>query len=106
MAPSQEPQSERIVLNDAAIWPTIAETSRRQQLCDWLTANGIDYREVAVPDPLTVETLPNGQRIIRYTIYLRTADGHRYTDPDQDNQTAREERTTPLVVEPPAGERQ
>ncbi|MFI1161420.1 hypothetical protein [Streptomyces sioyaensis] len=97
---------ERIVLNDADIWPTIAETPRRQQLCDWLTANGIDYREVAVPDPLTVETLPTGQRVIRHTVYLRDADGSRYTDPDDRNQAAREERTTRLIVEPPADEQQ
>ncbi|PBC72304.1 MULTISPECIES: hypothetical protein [unclassified Streptomyces] len=106
MAPSPEPQPDRIVLNDATIWPTIAETPRRQQLCDWLTANGIDYQNVAVPDPLTVETVPDGQRIIRHTVYLLTDDGYRYTDPNDPNQAAREERTAPLLVEPPAEEQQ
>ncbi|MEU7435669.1 hypothetical protein AB0B07_33250 [Streptomyces sioyaensis] len=106
MAPSPEPQPDRIVLNDANIWPTIAGTPRQQQLCDWLTANGIDDNEVTVHDPLTVETLPDGQRIIRHTVYLRDADGHRYVDPNDPNQAAREERTAPLIVEPPAGEQQ
>ncbi|MFF3547106.1 hypothetical protein ACFYXD_35375 [Streptomyces platensis] len=104
MAPSPEPQPERIVLNDADIWPTIAGTPRQQQLCDWLAANGIDYNEVPVQAPLTVETLPGGQRIIRYTVYLRTADGDRYADPNDPDQAAREERTATLLTEPPATE--
>ncbi|MFE7780347.1 hypothetical protein [Streptomyces nigrescens] len=110
MAPSPEPQPERIVLNDADIWPTIAGTPRQQQLCDWLddngiNDNGINDNDVTVHDPLTVETLPDGQRIIRYTVYLRNEDGHRYVDPDDPDQAAREERTVPLVVEPPATEK-
>jgi hypothetical protein len=104
MAPSPEPQPERIVLNDATIWPTIDGTPRQQQLCDWLNANGIDYQNVAVPDPLIVETLPDGQRVIRHTVYLRTADGQRYADPNDRDQAAREERLAPLLAEPPAEE--
>lgn len=94
--------TDRIVLNDADTWPTIAGTPRQQKLCDWLAANGIDYNEVPVDTPLTVETISCAQRIIRYTVYLRTADGHRYVDPNDPNQAACEERTAPLLVEPPA----
>ncbi|MEU8682908.1 hypothetical protein [Streptomyces sp. NPDC048611] len=104
MAPSLKPQPERIVLNDAGIWPTIAGTPRQQHLCDWLAANGIDPNEVPVHSLLAVETLPDERRIIRYAVYLRNEDGHRYVDPDDPNQAAREERTTPLVVEPPTKE--
>lgn len=105
MAPSPESQPERIVLNDAGIWPTIAGTPRQQQLCDWLAANGIDYNDVPVHAPLTVETLPDGQRIIRHTVYLRDEAGYRYVDPNDPDQAAREERTVSLLVEPPATEK-
>lgn len=38
--------------------------------------------------------------MIRYSAFLRTADGHKYRDPVTDG-AAREERVVPLLVEPP-----
>ncbi|MGW7636148.1 hypothetical protein [Streptomyces decoyicus] len=93
---------ERIVLNDAAMWPPARYSDRLQPTRDWLNSHGIDPSEVTTEQPLTVETADDGQRIIRYTVYLCGMDGHRYADPNEPNQAAREERTTPLVTEPPA----
>ncbi|MFI0822250.1 hypothetical protein ACH4TX_42245 [Streptomyces sp. NPDC021098] len=67
-------------------------------LQDWLRANGLDPRDVDRA-PITAEQ-QDGKRVIRYTAFLRDADGYLYRDPVTDR-TAREERTVPLLVEPP-----
>jgi hypothetical protein len=67
-------------------------------LQDWLRANGLDPRDVDRA-PITAEQ-QDGQRVIRYTAFLRDTDGYLYRDPVTDR-AAREERTVPLVVEPP-----
>ncbi|WP_039942950.1 hypothetical protein [Streptomyces himastatinicus] len=67
-------------------------------LQDWLGANGLDPRDVDRA-PITIEQR-DGQRVIRYTAFLRAEDGCKYRDPVTDR-TAREERTVPLLVEPP-----
>lgn len=99
MAPSQH---KPILISDATMWPPLRYTDRLQPIRDWLSNNSIDPSDVAAEQPVTVETLDNGQRIIRYTVYLRDETGHRYADPQMSNQAAREQRTTPLVAEPPA----
>lgn len=97
MAPSRE----SIIISDATMWPPPRYSDRLQPIRDWLSNNGIDPSEVT-EQPVTVETLDNGQRIIRYTVYLRDETGHRYVDPKDRNRAAQEERTTPLAAEPPA----
>lgn len=96
MAPSQR---KPIIISDATMWPPPRYSDRLQPICDWLSNHGIAPNEVA-EQPVTVETI-DGQRIIRYTVYLRNKTGHRYVDPKSKHQAAREERTTPLVTEPP-----
>lgn len=44
---------------------------------------------------------PDQWHHILYSVYLRNADGHKYVNPQNGNEAAREERTTPLLVEPP-----
>ncbi|MGY0065179.1 hypothetical protein ACWY4P_53665 (plasmid) [Streptomyces sp. LZ34] len=79
-------------------WRRILGLGQLPALHDWLRANGVEPRDVDKA-PITVEGR-DGATVIRYTALLRDVDGHRYRDPVTDG-AAREERTTPLVVEPP-----
>jgi hypothetical protein len=79
-------------------WRRILDLGQLPALHDWLRANGLEPRDVDLA-PITLEQ-ENGAAVIRYTAALRDADGHRYRDPVTDG-AAREERTMPLVVEPP-----
>ncbi|MDX3232971.1 hypothetical protein [Streptomyces sp. ME19-01-6] len=81
-------------------WDHILEAGQLPALQDWLRANGVDPRDVDIA-PITIEQHNGGQRVIRYTAALRDAEGHRYRDPATSG-AAREERTVPLLVEPPA----
>jgi hypothetical protein len=99
---------------DADTWPVVACSERLPELRAWLRANGIDPGDVPIDedivieretydvtthdsvDPLTVD----GDRMIRYTAYLRDADGCKYLDEDT-GEAAQEERVVPLVVDPP-----
>ncbi|CAM5503103.1 hypothetical protein SANTM175S_10342 [Streptomyces antimycoticus] len=79
-------------------WRRILDLGQLPALHDWLRANGVEPRDVDKA-PITVEGR-DGQRVIRYTALLRDADGYRYRDPVTGG-AAREERTVPLLVEPP-----
>lgn len=79
-------------------WDRILEGGQLPAFQDWLRANGLDPRAVD-QQPITIEQ-QDGKPVIRYTAYLLTADGRKYRDPATDG-AAREERTVPLVVEPP-----
>ena len=79
-------------------WRRVLDLGQLPALQDWLRANGLDPRCVDKA-PITVEQ-QDGQAVIRHTAFLRDGDGHLYRDPVTDG-TAREERTVPLVVEPP-----
>ncbi|MGW5691512.1 DUF6221 family protein [Streptomyces asiaticus] len=79
-------------------WDRIVATGQVDALQDWLRSNGLEPRDVDLA-PITVEHR-DGAAVIRYTAALRDADGFRYRDPVTDG-AAREERTVPLLVEPP-----
>ncbi|MFD4569371.1 hypothetical protein ACFWOX_34040 [Streptomyces sp. NPDC058467] len=70
-------------------------------VADWLRANGIDPDDVPLEGPIAIERDRLGKWSIRYAALLRNEAGHRYVDPATDD-AAREERTTPLKVDPPA----
>ncbi|MER5559672.1 hypothetical protein ABT071_13810 [Streptomyces sp. NPDC002506] len=46
-------------------------TPEQQTIAAWLTANGIDPRDVPLDSELTTDTGPDGTRTIRYTTYVR-----------------------------------
>jgi len=69
-------------------------------VAEWLRANGIDPSDVPIEGPIAIERDQLGKWSIRYAALLRNEDGHRYVDPATDD-AAREERTTPLKVDPP-----
>jgi len=86
---------------DADTWPVVACSERLPELREWLTANGIDPADVPVHEDITIEPLTlSGDRAIRFTAYLRNADGCKYLD-EATGEAAQEERTVPLVVNPP-----
>ncbi|WP_432589935.1 hypothetical protein ABVG11_34235 [Streptomyces sp. HD1123-B1] len=86
---------------DADTWPLVACGRRLPELRDWLRANGIDPGDVPITQDITIEPLPiGGARVIRYTAYLRNADGRKYLD-EVTGEAAQEERTASLVVDPP-----
>ncbi|MFD8384312.1 hypothetical protein ACFV2X_38320 [Streptomyces sp. NPDC059679] len=80
-------------------WGHLLEAGQLPALQDWLRANGIEPENVDRTEPITIEQR-DGQPVIRCTVFLLTADGHKYRDPVTDG-AAREERTVPLLVEPP-----
>jgi len=65
-------------------------------VADWLRANDIDPNDVPIGGPLAVE----GGRI-HYAALLRNEAGHRYVN-ESTGDAAREERTAPLKIKPPA----
>jgi hypothetical protein len=79
--------------------PVSTDWARRAQLCDWLAANGIEPRDVPVDGDLLIVDTDDG-RAIRCETFVRI-DGKLTLD-DRGSNTAREIRTVPLAVEPPA----
>ena len=88
----------RRLISNKALWGMHVSQGRANVICGWLGANGIDYRDVTFGHDLTVEDGPN-HRVIRYRAYLRALDGCKYHEDGVGPAT--EERTVPLVVEPP-----
>ncbi|MDX3507370.1 hypothetical protein PV755_00275 [Streptomyces caniscabiei] len=99
---------------DADMWPVVACSERRTELCAWLRANNINPDDVPIGEDIVIEwetynvtahdsdapQTIEGDRAIRYTAYLRNADGFKYLD-EATGEPAQEERTVPLVVDPP-----
>lgn len=73
---------------------------RRDALCNWLTANGINPADVPIDGDLTIIDTDTG-RAIRVEVELRGEDGRVLLD-EREHRAARELRTVPLLVEPPS----
>jgi hypothetical protein len=78
-----------------------AHLDHREELCAWLTANGIDADEVPDDADMTIETDATGQRWIRTEIYATNANGKRFVNA-YGTAAARLRTMTPLKAEPPA----
>lgn len=81
-------------------WHHILAAGLLPTIQQWLRDNEIDPSDVPTHTPISIEGRKK-QRVIAYSAYLHDADGHKYVDPEDGNEAAREERTTPLLVEPP-----
>ena len=92
------PPPVRLITNKT-LWNLHISQGRAEEISAWAAANGLTTDDVSTDHDLTVEDGPDG-RVIRYRAYLRNADGARYRADGQD-EAAQEERTVPLVVEPP-----
>jgi hypothetical protein len=84
----------------AQLWPE----DRREALCAWLSANGVDPNNVPQDADLYLEPAPKGDpytgRYLHYEVFHLNSDGRRHTD-ERGQSAARERRTTPLLVDPP-----
>ena len=90
----------RRLISNKALWGMHISQGRAEEISGWMAANGIEPDGVSTDHDLTVENGPN-YRVIRYRAYLRTLDGCKYHEDGVGPAT--EERTVPLVVEPPDG---
>ena len=73
---------------------------RRKELCEWLTANGIDPHRVPFDADLTINDTDSG-RVIRVEVEVTGDDGRSVLDA-REHRAAIEVRAVPLVVEPPS----
>lgn len=88
------------LISNATLWNLHQAQDRADAIRNWAEANGLTPADVSAAHDLTIEDGPDG-RVIRYTAYLRTDTGAKYVTAG--GGPAAEERTVPLVVEPPEG---
>lgn len=86
------------LISNAALWGMHTAQGRAVEISGWVAANGIEPADVSTDHDLTVEDGTDG-RVIRFQAFLRALDGCKYHVDGVGPAT--EERTTPLVVEPP-----
>lgn len=91
------------LISSATLWHLHVAQGRRDELLDWLRQNGIDPNAVPIDKEMTIEDGPDGGRVIRYHAYVLSDDGSKQLAQTPDGGARIEERTTPLVVPPPAG---
>ncbi|MFD5697479.1 hypothetical protein [Streptomyces lasiicapitis] len=89
------------LISNATLWGLHQAQGRTDEICDWASANGLTPNDVSADHDITIEDTPDG-RVIRYRAFLRSDSGHKFVATEADG-AAMEERTVPLVVEPPEG---
>jgi hypothetical protein len=80
----------------AQLWPE----GRREALCAWLTANGIDPNTVPIEADLYLAPDPDGRLHIHYEAFHLDSNGRKHVD-ERGKNAAIERRSTPLAVDPP-----
>ncbi|MFD8777567.1 hypothetical protein [Streptomyces sp. NPDC059916] len=75
------------------------QPTRREAVCAWLTANGINPNDVPNDADLAIDTSPTG-RLIRCEVFERDLDGRIQMDV-HDEAPARSVITVPLKTDPP-----
>ena len=76
------------LISNRALWRAHCEAGRRDAVCQWLAANGLDPLAVLSTHDVTIEPAPNGgQQISCHVI--------------EKGSTVPEPRTVPLAVPPP-----
>ncbi|MGY5048272.1 hypothetical protein ACWDE0_21970 [Streptomyces sp. 900105755] len=88
------------LISSKTLWQLHHVEGRADAIRDWLRANSIDPDRVSADHDVVVEDRPDGP-VIRYTEILRNENGRPY--PTASGDVAAEERSAPLVVEPPEG---
>lgn len=85
----------RYVVSDNLTWRALRDDEpRREQILDWLRANGINPKDIPAKSTVAIEPGPDGGEVIRHTAYVR--DGHGI--PLEAGALATEERAVPLTV--------
>mgnify|MGYP001600438197 CR=1 FL=1 len=88
------------LISDRALFGEHRDAGRIDELCDWARANSLNPSDVAADEPITIEDTPDG-RVIRCHVYMTDGSGNKLKP--QGGGPEIQERTTPLVVEPPDG---
>lgn len=88
----------RRLITSKTLWGLHVAQGCAEEISAWVAANGIEPDDVSTDHDLIVEDGPDG-RVIQYRAYLRALDGARYHVDGVG--PASEERSVPLVVEPP-----
>jgi hypothetical protein len=78
-----------------------AHRDRREDLCAWLRANGIDPDEVPLDADMTITTVDNDARWLRCEVFVTDANGRRMLN-ERRTDVARDTVTVPLRAEPPS----
>lgn len=76
------------LISNRTLWREHVANGRRDSVCEWLRANGVDPLAVMSTKDVLIEDAPAGGRQIRCHVIERDA-------------AVPEERTVPLVVPPP-----
>lgn len=100
-----DPSPARTNLVTPETWPYLRGTPRDTKLQAWLREHEIEPNGVSVHDPVSILTEADGTQLIEYTVFLLTADGHRYVDPNDRTRAASETRRTALRTSPPRPKR-
>lgn len=90
------------LISNATLWNLHRAQGRIEAICEWARANGLDPNEISADDDVTIEDTPDG-RVIRCRVYVLSSSGSKQVAPMRSGEPLTEERTTPLVVEPPEG---
>lgn len=75
-------------------------TDRREALCQWLSANGIDPDHVPVDADMTITTVDNDVRQLHCEVFVTDANGRRMLN-ERRTTVARATVTVPLLAQPP-----
>lgn len=76
------------------------QPDRRQLVCDWLTANGVDPNRVPLDADITISNYPTRQ-LLNVELYCLDVNGNKCLD-ERGQDAARERVSVPLLADPPA----
>lgn len=91
------------LISNATLWGLHQAQHRTTEIADWLRANHAEPNDISIDHDLTIEEQPDGSRVIHFRAFVRGDGGHVLTDATRKGEPVTEERTVPLVVEPPEG---
>lgn len=60
--------------------------AHREELCDWLKANGLEPRDITSAKPIIIEQHDAGLYDVWYYAFVLTADGAKQVDPHEPDQ--------------------
>jgi hypothetical protein len=81
----------------------LVDTTDHRTVCSWLRTNEVDPNDIPLRSAILIEPDPDagfGEWRIRYEVYLRDANGYRYTAEGTDTLATRAVSTR-LAIDPP-----
>lgn len=86
------------LISNPTLWQLHLVERRADAISQWAQANGLDLHEVSVDHDIVIDERSDPS-VIRCWVFARNELGNKYATAD--GSPAVEERTVPLVVEPP-----